>query len=755
MDQPVDLVTVTIDGRTVKVPKGTLVVEAARQAGITIPIFCYHPKLKPVGACRMCYVQIEKAPGLATACTSTVADGMIVYTNTAPVEKAQKGVIEFLLINHPLDCPVCDRGGECPLQDNAFGWGGAESRYVEEKRHYVKPIPLSPLVLLDRERCILCYRCVRFQNEIAGDDSLTVLNRGSTSEIGVLPGREFDSPFSGNTIEICPVGALTSAKYRFQARPWDIKSIPSVCPHCSVGCNLRVDVRDQQVKRHLSRENTPVDDGWLCDRGRFGYDFVNSPDRLTTPLVRRNGDLQPASWHEALEAIRDGFGEVVRSSGANAVGGVIAPTSTNEEIYLFQKLFRGVIGTNNVDHDYAGQPATALDYDAVTGSIAGLERAEVILLIGANPTVNQPVLSLRVRKAISLGARLVVIGGERIDLAREAARVLRVAPNQEGLVVSAILNVILGQDGQNAEFVAARTRGIDGLKQQIGAFSPQAIAQNAGVTPEAISAIVDMIAGKRVSVLYPRARGVGVEGELLVAAITNLVLATGNLGRDGVGIYPLVDHANTQGAIDLGAMPNRFPGQRGIGSIEDLARLWQRQVPSEAGIDGMSMLTGGVQALYLAGSDPVGSGITGASDSLARMRFLVVQDVHLTETGRLAQVVLPGLTYAEKEGTFTNLERRVQRLRVAVTRPSDARDDWRVIQDVANWLGGRFLYTSAQDIFDEISRAAPVYGGLTYSRLGFKGIQWPSSQPKGPGDRVLYADATQSWDFVPMPALVR
>ncbi|HUE75798.1 MAG TPA: NADH-quinone oxidoreductase subunit NuoG [Chloroflexota bacterium] len=755
MDQPVDLVTVTVDGRTVKVPKGTLVVEAARQAGITIPIFCYHPKLKPVGACRMCYVQIEKAPGLATACTSTVADGMIVYTNTAPVEKAQKGLIEFLLINHPLDCPVCDRGGECPLQDNAFGWGGAESRYVEEKRHYVKPVPLSPLVLLDRERCILCYRCVRFQNEIAGDDSLTVLNRGSESEIGVLPGREFDSPFSGNTIEICPVGALTSSKYRFQARPWDIRSVPSVCPHCSVGCNIRVDVRDQEVKRHLSRENAPVDDGWLCDRGRFGYDFVNATDRLATPLVRREGELQPASWQEALEAIRDGFGGVAQKEGANAVGGIISPTSTNEEIYLFQKLFRGIIGTNNVDHSYDPAPATVLDFDAVSGSIVGLERADVIVLVGANPTVDQPVLSLRIRKAISLGARLIVIGSERIDLAREAARVLRVAPNQEGLVVSAILNGILAQDGQNAEFVATRTRGFDELKQQIGVFTPQAVSQSAGVTPEAISAIVDMIAGKRVSVLYPRTRGAGVEGELLVAAITNLVLATGNLGRDGVGVYPLVDHANSQGAIDLGAMPNRLPGQRMLGSTEELANLWQSQLPGEAGIDGMGMLSGGVQALYLVGSDPVGTGIAGARESLGQLRFLVVQDVRQTETANLAQVVLPGLTFAEKEGTLTNLERRIQRLRVAVSRPSDARDDWRVIQDVANWLGGRFLYTSAQDIFDEITRAAPVYGGLTYSRLGFKGIQWPSSQPKGAGDRVLYTDVTQVLDFVPMPALVR
>src|SRR6266851_4494576 len=270
-------------------PKGMILVDAAKTVGIDIPIFCYHSKLKPVGACRMCLVEIEKAPKLQTACTSPVADGMIVNTKSPKAIAGQSATIEFLLANHPLDCPVCDRGGECPLQDNTFGYGKGASVFAEVKRHFVKPIPLSDKVLLDRERCIMCYRCVRFQKEIAGDETLTVLDRGSWSQIGVLEGRTFDSPFSGNTIEICPVGALTSTMYRFRARPWDIQNKPSVCSQCSVGCNTSLTIRDNKIARVLSRENTPVDDGWLCDRGRFNYGFVASPERLTQPLLRRNG----------------------------------------------------------------------------------------------------------------------------------------------------------------------------------------------------------------------------------------------------------------------------------------------------------------------------------------------------------------------------------------------------------------------------------------------------------------------------------
>ena len=286
MSQNADqLVSLTIDGKVARVPRGTLLVQAAKSVGIEVPVFCYHDKMKPVGACRMCLVEIEKMPKLQTACTTPVAEGMIVHTNSPKVITAQRSVIEFLLTNHPLDCPVCDKGGECPLQDTTFRWGPGASRFEDAKRHFVKPIDLSPEIKLDRERCIMCLRCVRFEREIAGGESLVVVSRGSTSEIGVAPGRVFDSPFSGNTIEICPVGALTSTQFRFRARIWDLKQVPSVCDQCAVGCNLKLQVRDERVLRLWSREHPDVDDSWLCDRGRFNYQYVNSDDRIRQPLV--------------------------------------------------------------------------------------------------------------------------------------------------------------------------------------------------------------------------------------------------------------------------------------------------------------------------------------------------------------------------------------------------------------------------------------------------------------------------------------
>src|SRR3954451_8652794 len=317
-----ETVSCTIDGIELTVPKNTLIIRAAEMLGIQVPRFCDHPLLEPLGACRQCIVEVEGQRKPLTACTTTVTDGMVIKTQlTSPVaEKAQKGTIEFLLLNHPLDCPVCDRGGECPLQDNTFGFGNADSRYLEEKRHFEKPLALSDEVLLDRERCIMCYRCVRFPREIAGDESLGVVERGTESQIGLAPGRTFDSPFSGNTIEICPVGALTSSRYRFVARPWDIKSVATVCPHCPVGCNIRADVRNNEIKRFLSREHLGVDDGWLCDRGRFGYEFPTGPDRILTPLVRANGELRPASWTEAIDAVQAGLAAAIQQHGGASIG---------------------------------------------------------------------------------------------------------------------------------------------------------------------------------------------------------------------------------------------------------------------------------------------------------------------------------------------------------------------------------------------------------------------------------------------------
>ena len=312
-----ELVHLTIDDMPVAVPPGTLVWAAAKQAGIEIPIYCYHPKMPPLGACRMCFVEIEKMPKPPqTACTTPVSEGMIVHTKTEKVQKARRGTLEFLLINHPLDCPICDKGGECDLQDFTLRYGPGGTRFDQFKRHYTKPVPISEEISIDRERCILCQRCTRFSSEISMDNGLVMVSRGYKMEVGTAPDRAFDSAFSGNTVEICPVGALTASSYRFKARPWELKRVPGVCNNCSVGCNARIDVRVDKIMRLMSRENDEIDDGWLCNRGRWDFEYVNSPQRLRTPLIRRSGQLEPATWEQAFFHIARRLNETLQMHGA-------------------------------------------------------------------------------------------------------------------------------------------------------------------------------------------------------------------------------------------------------------------------------------------------------------------------------------------------------------------------------------------------------------------------------------------------------
>ncbi len=754
-------VKITINGREYVVPKGMLLVDAAKSVGIEIPVFCYHPKMKPVGACRMCLVEVEKAPKLQTACTSPVADGMVVRTNSPRAVAGQNATIEFLLANHPLDCPVCDRGGECPLQDNTFGYGRGVSRFAEVKRHFVKPIPLSDKVLLDRERCIMCYRCVRFTREIAGDETLTVLERGSWSQIGVMEGKTFDSPFSGNTIEICPVGALTSSMYRFRARPWDIdvKTVPTVCAQCPVGCNVNLTIRDDAIKRVLSRENTPVDDGWLCDRGRFTYEFVAAPDRLTQPMIRRNGQLQPASWSEAIAEIRDRLQETLVKRGAASVAGVASGRGTNEEAYLLQKLMRSVIGTNNVDYTFRPHPAaSALDFDAATGSIAGLERANVIVLADVNPIKEQPILDLRLKKAVGNGAKLIVIGPDKIDLVTYAAHWLKVDRHQVGAVALGILAAVVQENLTKGEFVDARVRGADEVMRRAREIDLDRVCAETGLTREQILAAARLYAGAaNASVMYRRSD----RPAELASALIDLSLLCGQIGRPGAAIYPLVRQTNEQGALDMGATPDRLPGQRTIDDSEakaHLADLWGRPVPEGPGLSGADALRaaadGQLAALYVIGHDPV----TNSPDpeavrsALGKLDFLVVQDIVLTETGKLASVVLPGAAFVEKDGTFTNLERRVQRLRAGTTPRGEARPDWQIIRDLGVALGGDFDYQSSSDVLAEIALAAPIYRGITTGRLRAGGLQWPRRGSDGGGTESLYDGNDQTFTCMPIEA---
>ncbi|MGH2897188.1 MAG: 2Fe-2S iron-sulfur cluster-binding protein, partial [Solirubrobacteraceae bacterium] len=440
-----DTIAFSVDGLEVSAPAGMMLADAAKLGDVEIPVFCYEPKLgEPVGACRMCLVEIEGIPKLQTACSTPVRDGMVVLTQTARVKEAQEAVLEFLLINHPLDCPVCDKCGECPLQDITFGLGPGRSRFIEPKRHFVKPLALSPLIAIDRERCILCYRCVRFSQEISEDYQLVLQERGADSYVSTFDGHPYVAPFSGNIIELCPVGALTSQPYRFRARPWDIEGSGSVCTLCPAQCNVEFTVRDERVLRVLSRQHDGVDDGWLCDKGRFAYQAVHVDQRVTHPLVRVDAELVPVSWERALDEAAAALGAAGSDSAALAGG-----ETTNEEGWLLQELMRGGLGSSNVDSRTGGMLArelhAALHAPALQATVADLEFAHAVLVLDCEPVDDAPILDLRIRKGVRRNAvKLAIATSRPSSLDPNAAVVARFAPGA-GEAFCAALNATLGE----------------------------------------------------------------------------------------------------------------------------------------------------------------------------------------------------------------------------------------------------------------------------------------------------------------------
>ncbi|GER87844.1 NADH-quinone oxidoreductase [Dictyobacter vulcani] len=704
-----ELVHLTIDGMPVEVPPGTLVWAAAKQAGIEIPIYCYHEKMPPLGACRMCFVEIEKMPKPPqTSCTTPVAEGMVVHTKTEKVLKARKGTLEFLLLNHPLDCPICDKAGECDLQDFTLRHGPGNTRFDLHKRHYEKPIPVSNDVMLDRERCILCQRCTRFSSEISMDNGLVMISRGYKMEVGTAPGEAFDSVFSGNTTEICPVGALTASTYRFKARPWELKHTASVCNNCSVGCNARVDTRVDRVVRLMSRNNDAVDDGWLCNRGRWEFDYVNSPQRLRTPLIRRNGQLTRASWDEALTHIATRLKEIKNQHGAQAIAGIGSTRTTNEEAYLFQKLLRQVLGSNNVDHHHGAFPGVR---DQLTGkpwmmtnSIVDIERASHIVLIASDPYQRQPILNLRMKKALSKGAQIYIVNSAETELDRLATLKLQVPSGSEGMAVKVMLKQLL--QNASAELPAAedvRTH-IQREEQAIRAAEDTFGAQ---MTTRLQSLADALLTAKGAVILYDEMATLTTGNQDLAADAQALAVLTGNINKPGAGVGPLFEDANSLGARDMGLLPDAFPGYQAI----DKAGLAYDEILGNAQVKAL-LVMGANPARHIADGKLPGS-----------LEFVVVQELLLTETAQQADVVLPALSFAEKDGSMTNVDHHVQAIRRALRPLPGAKADWEILVALAQYLGETWTYASPRDILLEIAEQNPFYAGLTWEDLGKQGVR--------------------------------
>jgi NADH-quinone oxidoreductase subunit G len=694
------LVHLTIDDIPVAVPPGTLVWAAAKQAGIEIPIYCYHPKMPPLGACRMCFVEIEKMPKPPqTACTTPVSEGMVVYTKTEKVLKARRGTLEFLLINHPLDCPICDQAGECDLQDFTLRHGPGGTRFDLNKRHYPKPIPVSDEVLLDRERCILCQRCTRFSSEISMDNGLVMISRGFRMEVGTAPDHAFDSIFSGNTVEICPVGALTASNYRFRARPWELKRVPGICTNCSVGCNARLDVRVDKIVRLSSRQNDEIDDGWLCNRGRWGFEFVNSSQRLRTPLIRKGDTLEPTTWGQAYYLIATRLSELVKARGPKAIGGIGSTHTTNEEAYLFQKLLRDVLGTPNIDHHHGAFPGPR---DALSGrpwmmtnSIAEIEHASHIVLIASDPYERQPILNLRIKKAMRAGARIFIVNEGATELDRFAASKISIPQNGAGLAAQVLLaKALTSKPGQYDDLRATSAQAVVTARQKLGAAI---VAQ--------LEDLADEIVGARGAIiLYDEMATLAPDCANLAADLQALAVVTGNIGRPGAGVGPLFEDANSLGARDMGLLPDALPGYQ---PVQERGLAYDDMLKSKD-----------IRALLVMGANPLRHG-----ELPPNLEFLVVQDITLTETASRADVVLPAVSFAEKDGSMTNVDHHVQAVRRALRPLPGAKADWEILLALASHLGHKWTYTGPRDVLAEIAGQNPFYSGLTWEELGAQGVR--------------------------------
>jgi NADH-quinone oxidoreductase subunit G len=697
----------TIDGREVSAPENTMLVDAAKHGDVEIPVFCYEPKLgQPVGACRMCLVEIEGIPKLQTGCSTPVKDGMVVYTQTERVKTAQQSVVEFLLINHPLDCPVCDKGGECPLQDITFGWGGGISRFIEPKRHFVKPLELSPLIAIDRERCILCYRCVRFSQEIAEDYQLVLLERGASSYVATFDGHPYVAPFSGNIVELCPVGALTSRPYRFRARPWDVEDAGSICTLCPAQCNVKITVRDERAERVLARDHPEVDDGWLCDKGRFAYQSVYAEERVTEPLLRDGGALRPVPWERALAEAATALARAGAHTGALAGG-----QSTNEEGYLLARTMREALGSPHVDSRRGGALALdllrALDAPALQARVPDLEFAHAVLVLDCEPVDDAPIFDLRLRKGVRRhGVKLAVASPQPSSLDAAATLSLRYRPGAAGAFAAALHAALAGAPGLE-QLASEAEVDLDALHQLVALLRE---APRAGESADAPHEVV-ILWGERLTA--------GPAGEGAARALLAIADQLGVAGVDGAGLLEAPAATNGRGLREVGVLPNAAPGLAEPSASAEGAR--------DARAIAEALAAGELSALYLLGCDPLrelpdrelwARALAGASTVIAHASFL-------TEgIAEHADIVFPAEAYPEKEGTLVHPDGRLQRLRPAIARPGAVRAGWQVIAELALRLGLDLDVLSGSMASQQLFAAVPFYAGLTLEEIGGRGVRW-------------------------------
>jgi len=747
-------VTLTIDGQTIAAGEGMTVLDAARHAGVYIPHLCSSPRLKPYGACRMCIVKIDGMPGMPTACTTVVADGMVVHNDVDEVNDVRRTLCELIIADHPLVCLSCAVNQNCELQDVAAFLGIQESRMRRMVRKQVTD-ESNPFYIRDLGKCILCGRCTRACHELRGIGAIEIAGRGYESRVsaaGDAPVIESTCVSCGECVDMCPVGALRA---KSELRP-PAREVATTCVYCGCGCYLNLGIRGNRIVRVRGDAANPAGAGSLCVKGRFGLDFVSSPDRLTTPLIRRNGVFEEATWDEALDLVAGKFKEIKDAHGADALAGLSSAKCTNEENYVFQKFVRAVLGTNNVDHcarlchasTVAGL-ARAFGSGAMTNSQAEFEGADCIFVTGSNTTEAHPIAAMRMIKAVvENGAKLVVADPRRIDLTRYATLHIRQRSGSDVALFNAMLNVIISEGLCDDAFIESRTEGFEEVKECVAECTPEWAEPITGIPADKIREAARIYASaERGAIAYSMGITQHTTGTDNVLALANLAMVTGNVGRRSTGVNPLRGQNNVQGACDLGALPNKYPGYQDVEDGDTQKKFesaWDASLSPQSGLTVTEIVnaagSGAIRGLYIMGENPMLSdpNVNHVKQALEDAEFLCVQDIFLTETAQMADVVLPAASFAEKDGTYTNTDRRVQRVRSALPKPGQARDDWAIVCDIATRMGYPMSYDSPSEILNEIAAVSPIYGGMSFDRIERVGLQWPCPDKDHPGTDFLH-----------------
>ena len=706
------MVNLTIDDKKVAVEKDATIYDAAKSAGIKIPILCHDKKLLPFGGCRMCLVEVEQMKGrLIPSCTTPVTEGMIVRTSNDEIIKARKLVLELLLLKHPVDCPVCDAAGDCDLQNLTYEYGVSKNPLQDEKFRWEIDY-INPLIERDMNRCVHCGKCARICDEIVSFGAYTFINRGIDAKMGTAFDGPLDCEFCGSCVSVCPVGALLSRPFKFKARWWAMQKVKTVCSYCGTGCQLTLGVKDNKVLTTIYDENQGFHNGQLCTRGRWGYQFVNSEQRLTTPLIRKNGKLEPASWDDALSLVATKLREA-----KGAVAGLVTPRLTNEELFLFKKLFTEGLGSCSLDHS-AGYAHAALTDAAVRGLgeavspsvIADIQKTNLLLVIKSDAYETHPVIGFEINLGVKRqGVNLRIVSDKKGKLSRlPDAQTLVHTPGSEIVLFNAMADVIITE--KLADPAAVALEGYDALVKSLAGTTVQRAAAVTGLTVEAITTLArEYAAAEKALILMPLGLGYPGHNGILAQALLNLAILTGRIGKEGSGVLFMGEKNNSQGAADLGIIPGAT-GKDAAGIMDGCA-------------------TGSVKALYLVGENPLVSypNRNKVEAALDKLDFLVVQDLFLTETAAKAHVVLPACSFAEKDGTFTSVGRNVQKVNKAIKAVGLAKTDFDIFNKLYADFSGKPAYLSAQAVFTEITQTVTGYAGLSWAKLGANGIVRPAA----------------------------